>query len=316
MRITTRNRTRLETVIPLDTPYIIFIDPANVCNLKCSYCPTGHPDVLKRTNRKPAIMGMDLFEDIIDQCCDFPRKIKVLRLYKDGEPLLNKRLADMIWYASEKDKFRSIDTTTNGLLLNQWINTELVAAGLTRINLSVPKDYDQRYLDTIDHLYHIGRHNLEIFAKIAGDYLTEDERQKFLKDFKPITDDCAIEHTAPCWPGFDVEQPNLDVGVYGQPLPAEVKTCPYIFYSLAVNADGSVSQCFLDWNYSNLMGDLNAGDHIVNIWNSDRFNLLREYHLRGERSNIVFCCDCQQLKYGMPDNIDPYASELLRRIRK
>lgn len=34
MRITTENRTRLETVIPLATPYVIFIDPSNVCNLK------------------------------------------------------------------------------------------------------------------------------------------------------------------------------------------------------------------------------------------------------------------------------------------
>jgi len=59
MRITTENRTRLETVIPLSTPYVIFIDPANVCNQKCSYCPTGHPDLLKGTYRKPAIMDWD-----------------------------------------------------------------------------------------------------------------------------------------------------------------------------------------------------------------------------------------------------------------
>lgn len=60
MRITTENRTRLETVIPLATPYVIFIDPANVCNQKCSYCPTGNPDLLKNTARKPMIMDWDL----------------------------------------------------------------------------------------------------------------------------------------------------------------------------------------------------------------------------------------------------------------
>lgn len=314
MRITTENRTKLETVIPLSTPYVIFIDPANVCNQKCSYCPTGNPDLLKNTARKPTIMDWDLYESIINQCEYFPNDIKTLRLYKDGEPLLNPNFADMIAYAKDTGKFIQVDTTTNGLLLNQEVNKQIVHAGLDRINISVPKDYDEHYLENIEYLYRGGCFSLHVFAKIAGDYLTEDERHRFLDDFGCITHDCAIEHTAPCWPEFDVDQINLDVGVYGQPLADEPQVCPYIFYQMAVNADGTVSRCFLDWDYSDIMGNLRI-ENIVDVWNDDKFKVLRKLHLRKVRDLVKPCCNCQQLKYGMPDNIDPYAEELLRRIK-
>ena len=82
MRITTENRTRLETVIPLSTPYVIFIDPANVCNQKCSYCPTSHPDLLKSTYRKPAIMDWDHCsyegEEMIDRYVGMDKAVNML----------------------------------------------------------------------------------------------------------------------------------------------------------------------------------------------------------------------------------------------
>lgn len=314
MRITTENRTRLETVIPLATPYVIFIDPANVCNQKCSYCPTGHPDLLKDTARRPTVMDFRLYEQILYQCEDFPDKIKTLRLYKDGEPLLNPNFADMIAYAKDTGKFIQVDTTTNGLLLNQEVNKQIVHAGLDRINISVPKGYDSEYLANVADLFVTAFDGMHIFAKIAGDYLTEDERHRFLDDFGCITHDCAIEHTVPCWPGFDVDQINLDVGVYGQPLQGEPQVCPYIFYQMAVNADGTVSRCFLDWSYRHIMGNLRS-EHIMDVWNGRIFSVLREDNLRMLRHCLMSCCDCQQLKYGMPDNIDPYAEELLRRMK-
>ena len=36
-----KERTRLETVIPLSTPFILYVDPSSACNLKCNFCPCG-----------------------------------------------------------------------------------------------------------------------------------------------------------------------------------------------------------------------------------------------------------------------------------
>lgn len=36
-RIDLKNRTKLETVIPLRTPFIINVDPADICNFQCKF---------------------------------------------------------------------------------------------------------------------------------------------------------------------------------------------------------------------------------------------------------------------------------------
>ena len=48
-RINLEGRTKLETVIPLETPFVVFVDPSSGCNFKCTYCPTGHLDLIKRS---------------------------------------------------------------------------------------------------------------------------------------------------------------------------------------------------------------------------------------------------------------------------
>ena len=98
-RINIHDRTALQDVIPLKTPFVIFIDPASACNFLCSFCPTGHRDIIEETGRFQGVMKEIVFEKIIDDLSNFPDPIKVLRLYKDGEPFLNKNLARMISYA-------------------------------------------------------------------------------------------------------------------------------------------------------------------------------------------------------------------------
>ncbi len=83
-RIELENRTKLETVIPLSTPFVIFVDPADSCNFKCSFCPTGDTELMKKVGRPFKVMNFELYKKIIDDICEFDKPIKVLRLYKDG----------------------------------------------------------------------------------------------------------------------------------------------------------------------------------------------------------------------------------------
>ena len=88
-RINLEGRTPLETVIPLHTPYVVFVDPASACNFNCKFCPTGHRDLIDDTGRYQGVMKLDVFKKVIDDLQEFDRPIKVLRMYKDGEPFLN-----------------------------------------------------------------------------------------------------------------------------------------------------------------------------------------------------------------------------------
>src|SRR6202167_1458217 len=60
-RINMQGRTPPETVIPLATPFIVFVDPASACNFKCTFCPTGHHDLIAETGRFQGAMKFELF---------------------------------------------------------------------------------------------------------------------------------------------------------------------------------------------------------------------------------------------------------------
>ena len=83
-RIDLKNRTKLETVIPLAVPFVINIDPSDVCDFQCKFCPTGDRDLIKTIPGRNHIMDFNLYKKIIDDICEFEKPIKVLRLFKDG----------------------------------------------------------------------------------------------------------------------------------------------------------------------------------------------------------------------------------------
>jgi MoaA/NifB/PqqE/SkfB family radical SAM enzyme len=310
-RITLSGRTKLETVIPLSTPYLVFLDPSDICNAKCPHCPTGSGEA--RKYRKPQLMDFELYKKIIDDLCTLPEPIKTLRLYMMGEPLLNPRFPDMVKYAKDTGRFGQIDTTTNGLLLTTDMSDELVMAGLDKIFISVPQNYNRNYIDNIDHLYWISRGHTEIHVKIIGDGMDEIDKDLFMTDFGSISGSIFIEHLSPCWPGFKVDGVNEEVGIYGQPI-KKVTICPYIFYSLAINSDGTVSLCFLDWSKDMIIGDLQE-ESFKDIWNGPLLRNIRVDHIRGYRMKTTHNCEiCGQLSYGAPDDLEPYAQDILRRL--
>lgn len=327
-RIDLKNRTQLQTVIPLDTPFIIFIDPSDICNFQCKFCPTGNRELMKNTyDRNYGVMDFELYKKIIDELELFNGRIKVIRLYKDGEPLLNPRFVDMVKYAKQSPKVDRVDTTTNAALLTHEIADGIIEAGLDRINISIEGVSDNHYKEfsranvdyntLVDNVRYLYEHktNLEMIVKVNGDILTQEEREKFLHDFGDITDGIFIESIMDCWPEFEQTkvEVNKEHGIYGQEL-KEVQVCPYVFYSFAVNSSGSVSLCFLDWQRKLLIGDAKM-ETLKDLWNSDKMNYYRKTFLKGNRSMCEVCKDCGQLKGGMPDNIDPYKEELLKKIK-
>ncbi|MBJ7900916.1 MAG: radical SAM protein [Cyanobacteria bacterium RI_101] len=127
----------LGELLPLDTPLSLMVDPSNACNFKCVFCPTGDPTLLAQVDRPKGVMDMQLFRKLIDELALFPRPVQVLHLYKDGEPLSNKRLPEMVAYAKSSDRVKRVETTTNGSLLTPERSDALVRAGLDGIRISV-----------------------------------------------------------------------------------------------------------------------------------------------------------------------------------
>ncbi len=326
-RINLEGRTPLQEVIPLPTPFVLFVDPVNTCNFKCTFCPTGDHDLIKSTGRWQGRLDFEVYKKVIDDLGEFDQPLKVLRLYKEGEPLLHTRFADMVRYAKDSGHVQYIDTTTNGYLLTPDKVSPILDAGIDRINISVDGMSSQQYweftktrvdfdkfVDNIRKLYE-RKGDCEICIKIPGDILSEEDRQRFFDTFGDIADRVFIENFAPCWPTFDVEERTgiqITEGIYGNAI-QEVKVCPYIFYSMAVNTDGSVSLCFLDWARKLDIGDART-QSLKAIWNGEAMRKHRIEHLKGRRKEDPTCAACGQLSHCLPDNIDTYAPMLLKRL--
>lgn len=327
-RIDLENRTKLETVIPLSVPFIIFVDPSDLCNFRCKFCPSGDMALMKKIGRSLQVMNFELYKKIIDDICEFEKPIKVLRLYKDGEPLLNPHFAEMVRYAKEKKCAERVDTTTNASLLNPKINLEIIEAGLDRINISIEGVNAEQYLEfsnytinfdklveNIRHLYE-NRKNCEIIIKIPGDNLSENDKEKFYEIFGEMADGVSIEHTMSCWPEFDLKgiEVNQEFGIYGQKI-KEVQVCPYVFYSFSINSDGSASLCFLDWSRKLIIGDATK-EKVKDIWNGKKLLEYQIMFLNKKRKEHPVCGNCGQLTHGLSDNIDDYTEELFNKINK
>lgn len=323
-RINLEGRTPLQEVIPLGTPFVVFVDPASACNFMCPFCPTGHRDMIAETGRFQGVMKLPMFKKIIDDLKEFEKPIKVLRMYKDGEPFLNKNLAEMIAYAKKSGSIEYIDTTTNGSLMTPERLGPALEAGLDKINISVDgmnrdqyrtfTGFDFDFDKFVQHVKWLDANKgaCEVVIKIPGELISEAQRQEFLDTFGDYCDRIFIENFAPCWPEFDVEAHTgikITQGIYQQPI-KPTDTCPYIFYSISVNADGLVSSCFLDWGRKLLIGDV-AKQSVKEVWHSNQMNALRQQHLEGRRMENPVCSQCGQLSHCLPDNIDAFRSELL-----
>jgi len=326
-RFLSSTRTNLYDVIPLKTPFLIFIDPSSACNLKCPFCPCGgaHRDLWKE-DKKPGIMDFEVYKKIIDDLSLFPEKIKTLRLYKEGEPLINKKLPDMIKYAKDSGNIMRVDFTTNGTLLNPELNLRLIDSGVDRINISIEAlsadEYEknsgvkidfEKFLDTLKHLYE-NKKNCHIFMKINDFGLNNHTKEEFFDMFGNMCDEISIENVSDVWPEFDVSeyQKEYNKSIYNEKL-NKVEVCPYIFYSICVNSDASVSNCFLDWNHDNILGNA-YNQSLYEIWNGELLKQLRIAHLKKDKSAYKTCNSCGQLNFATLDNIDKYADELLTRL--
>lgn len=334
MRIKTRidlqNRTALETVIPIRVPFIINVDPSDKCNLLCKFCPTGDHNLMRSTpGRNHGPMSFELFKKIVNDICGFESPIKVLRMYKEGEPLSNPHFADMVRYAKQSGCSERIDTTTNAVLLTKEKGLEIISAGLDRINISIYgmaleqyKEFSGRAVDferlvgNVQHFFENSRGKCEVIVKVNGDVISKEDEARFYTTFGEIADGVSVEHIMSCWPEFDLEthgvQANREFGIYGQAI-KEVRVCPYIFYSFSVNSDGTVSACFIDWERKLLVGDANT-ESIVDIWNGASLREHQAMMLRGERKTHPTCGNCGQMTHGLPDDIDHHREMLLQRL--
>lgn len=311
--------------LPADFPLTIHIDPCNICNFKCVFCPTADATLLKQVNREACLMSVELFRKIIDDLSVMLRKkksgISCIHLYKDGEPLLNPHFSDMVRYARESGVARVLSTTTNGSQITEEKALELVTCGLDNIRISIEHVNDDGYksicrsnytyddmLQRVRKLHDAKRRTgslLHIIVKITDTGFCGKELEKFHNDFKPYCDETRVDSlmgwSDSCRKDFTLGR-KPQTGMDGTTKLHKQVVCPDPFSKLSVNSNGEVSVCCVDWSHGIIVGNV-CENTIEEIWNGEAFKEIRRLHISGNRDRIAVCSSCQYVN-GTPANAD------------
>lgn len=319
-------RHALHEVIPLRTPYAVYIFPTNLCNFMCNYC--GHSMGLAAMKQEYDLctenMSMETLKLVVNQLKEFPDRIKVISLTGHGEPLVNPDLAKMIAYIKECDVAERIEIISNASLLNHQTSLELINAGLDCIRISLQGLSTQKYqeickrnidfdkfVDEIQYFYE-NKKQCQVFVKVMDVALEEGEEEQFYKLFDSISDRMYIEQCRPVYSGVTMtEGMECTDDRYGRTHEPR-KVCPLCFYMLGIHPDGDVAPCETIYKPITL-GNVYS-ETIVDMWNGKRNQDFQKMQLRKERfqnSGCARCCAPDDVAHP-EDEVDSRADELLR----
>lgn len=320
------DRSKLQDILPLNEPLIVAVEVSDLCNFNCAFCPNGNNKLLKNTSRKLGFMEMDIFKKIIDDISQFDNKLKDLRLYGNGEPLLNPYFPDMVKYAKDANISNRVKVSTNASKLNRELSLKIIEAGLDRIEISIEGFSSEEYKKfskielNFDELYenikffYKNKKQCEVFIKVCDSNPTEEYKNKFREMFENFADIINIEHVSDAWNGYYNEELNYSSHLSGDKLQANLNkmVCPIILYTAHISSKGELISCFGDFKKNIIFSDLTK-NNLKDAWNSKELIDFQKMHLRKERKHHPICKECNYPIYEAIDDIDDYANDILKR---
>jgi radical SAM protein with 4Fe4S-binding SPASM domain len=286
-------------------PVRLTIETIFGCNASCIMCPIDFP-----ARRKKQVMPSDLYRDIVDRMSPWAAEITKFDLFGLGEPLLDPHLFDRIRYARSKG-FHHIGISTNADPLNAERRRRLLDSGIDTVIFSVD-GIDRDTHEGIRVNTHFDRVVANCLATIRlrdeGGYGTRfvirfirqprnydqwDRFQEFwLSVISPEKNDFITLYDAHTWGGkvaakAEVLKGHFDVNLERMPC--------HLLNNLIVLSDGSVPLCCEDWLDSPFRLGNVRDRHPMEIFNSRKFERIREVHAEGRKNAIPICRECTVL---------------------
>lgn len=287
-------------------PAMAVIEPTNLCNQACDYCPTG----MGMLKRPQGIMAFGQFRRIIDQIGPY---LAYIELYNMGEPLLNKEIYSMISYA--KSKYSAyIKVDTNGMVLDP---KKLIESGLDEIWFQIggiTQDTHTIYRSNgdIGQVFENMRMLLEerkkhpySKLKIKAGMIIMKHNEHEIEDFLNLKKTLGINEAMLIKPTVkDVEQgrrflpSDPSFWVYDRESfeggklvrkGAHPEKCPISWNSVFVAWNGDVHPCIKDNNNEYKLGNMLQED-FKSIWNGQKAKYFRRSKVSRERLKMCAMC--------------------------
>ena len=298
----------------LDFPRFLEIETVNACNARCPMC------TIADWQRNTPTMKDDLFLRIADEIIDHRHEVKRVSLYRDGEPLLDKKLPARV--ALLKDGgVGGTSISTNVSLLTEERSRALLEAGLDVIILSIDSlekeifesirvrlDFEEvlenalKFIELRDRI----RPRTKIYMRMIRQEENLDEWPSYEAYWRPkLSDhDKLYYHNIFNWGGqLDGFKPVA--ASYEPALP-----CVALWSLLVIFGDGRVPLCNVDYNNKYPTGSV-LEHSIEELWRSKIMDQRRQQHLSGDKGLNPMCEHCNVWDEGQITNqsISPDYSE-------
>lgn len=327
-----KNRTKLSEVIPIDTPYVFGFWTGDICNFKCKYCvhSLGENIYTKDKDIIPIMLEWNLFVQAADSLKDFSRPIKKILFSSIGEPLLNKKLPEMIRYVKKIGVTNYCEVVTNASLLTHDLSECLIDAGLDRLCVSIQGvsakkykeisnvnlDYD-KLVEELGYFYKYSEGRCKVHIKTVDMALDEGEEDVFYATFTPISDTINIDNVIEAFQDVDYSEmiDDKNKGLYGGVKNHRI-VCPSVFYTMYMLPNGDIATC-CNAPYPVILGNIN-NESIFSMWNAKtRLNFLR-MQLDGKRMLHAVCKKCvlPDTVNFQEDDLDEDRCNILKRFKQ
>ena len=279
----------------LDFPLYFEIETVNACNARCPFC------TIDDWHRHSPTMKMDLFRKIADEIIENKERTRRVALYRDGEPLLDKKMPDRIAYLKEGGVDK-VGISTNVSLLNEENSRRLLESGIDEIILSIDsmrkdvfeamrvrlkfeevKENALRFIEMRNRM----NTNTQVWVRMIATDKNRDEWPEYEAFWKPRLRDSdrLYWHSEHNW-GDQLDAAANRAMSYEPTLP-----CVALWSLMVIFSDGRVPLCNVDYNLRHPTGDLNT-ESIREVWQSQVMAERRHHHLTGEKGPSDMCANC------------------------
>lgn len=319
----------LKDVLPLELPLCISLEASDICNFKCVMCCHGNPEYNQYAHSLTS-MELSLFKkcvnDITTWCSETGKKVKVIKLYSLGEPLVNPNIVEMVRIVKKADICELLEITSNSSLLTESVGKGLVDCGLDIFRASIYSVDEKRNKEITQSIIHPqtiadnirkmkeyrdaqGKTLPFISAKMIDSY--SDENEVFLKKYRDIADEVYIDKI------MDSSGTGETIKAYYQDKCEEAmndnartrifksrRSCRYPFTHMTVKSDGQVIICCADWKNKTVIGNVNEKS-LQDIWNSKELYDFRCMTLMTKGAGNELCRTCEIPLRDLPeDDVD------------
>lgn len=298
---------RLETLLAaLKEKHLLtlIVEPTSQCNLTCSFCDL-HSGRIPDVESYKGQMTLDIWRTLMQQLNSLGYKLKQLQIHGNGEPLMNKKIAEFISIAKQMEVAESIRVTTNGTLLTPATLERIIQAGIDEIRVSVDAGNAELwekfkgkslYKNLEQNLYHaIDYMTFHPEVKLNLKYSTVSADQDLSYGVTDSFKDSVLQSYAGRIKSPNVILSSMPVVTMMDGLIHLRKThptpCELPFYSLFVKFDGRVSVCCADITNLLDLGNIHT-EGLSAIIHGSVLSEFRLKHLDGQFDEIPICLYC------------------------